>query len=135
MEALLGRINARLKLEKAKVTVQVKGNTFYFRGTFPQKEDASAAWSQQRISTGIPAYRENLKQVENLARLVSEELRSKTFSWETWRDGKDGEIEIPTSTPRKVQTKKAPETAAQLIACFEEYRWRSREKISQSTYT
>ncbi len=133
MEAQLARINARLKLEKVKVTIQVKGNTFYFRGTFPQKDDPDAAWSQQRVSTGIPAYRENLKQVENLARLVSEELRSKSFSWETWRGGETEEQSAPVLP--KGQTKKAPETAAQLIARFEEYRWQTRERTPQAEYT
>lgn len=79
----LDEINRRLKLAKIGVTLEIRGERIYLRGTFPPKPGKSH-YSQQRISLGVYANKEGLDFAESEAKVIGGLLSQKRFNWDSF---------------------------------------------------
>lgn len=90
LEEELSRLNARLKAGGTRVTVERRGKTLLFRGTFPPKPQSDKLEPyQQRLFLGYRFSVAGLRQAESTAKKISAELELRTFNWQDWLDDVD----------------------------------------------
>lgn len=81
----LHQVNDRLKSERCKVRIEVKGKSLVLRATLPPKPGSDRHKPyQQKIYTGKPANLAGLRECEKLARLVGGQLVADKFTWDEW---------------------------------------------------
>lgn len=111
------RVNQRLKDAGSRVRVRLNGKVLGIRATLPLKSGYGK--KQQDIRLGIPATREGLKQVENRAHHLDQQLILGTFKWSNWeRD--------PAPSPEEM-------TVSRLIEEFKPFKMR-KSKCSEETW-
>ena len=83
LEAALGDLNARLKAGGHRCSVEQRKASLVLRATLVDRSDPSTK-RRQRITLGLPATFSSLQDAEDKAHLLSRQLRTNTFAWETW---------------------------------------------------
>ena len=83
--AKLTEINARLKADRVRVAISVKGGALLLRATLPPKPgSAKAKPYQQKVYIRKPANLAGLREAEKLARLLGGQIVADRFSWAEW---------------------------------------------------
>ena len=82
---LLNQANRRLKTDKTRVTIIIKGNRLYLRATLPPRPMSNKSFPhQQEIALGVYATVDGLSMAEKEARKVGFRLESGEFSWKPY---------------------------------------------------
>lgn len=88
----LAQVNGRLRAAKVGVGVEVLGDRLRLRATLPPRPGSQKTNPyQQRISLGLPANLDGLRQAEKEARLVGAQLAAREFEWSRWVSGATGD--------------------------------------------
>lgn len=87
--SFLQKANKRLKAGKIGLTIYLRGDRLYLRGTLPPKpESGKVRSSQQVISTGLPNNPKGVSEAERRAKLIGAKLISGEFDWDEVRGRK-----------------------------------------------
>lgn len=122
-DALLTKINERLKIAQIGVSVEQINNRLYLRATLPPKPTSSKTKPyQQRIALGIYASREGFKRAEAEARLLGGLIACRNFQWESY-------LKVPAGESLAV------ETIENLVKRFEKFYFDTRDRNHQSETT
>lgn len=82
LDSRLGQVNDRLKAARLGVQIERRGEKLSLRGTLPPKPGSVRLRAyQQRLSLGLPATLEGLKQAEQQAKIIAAQLIQKSFDW------------------------------------------------------
>ncbi|MEO1741281.1 MAG: site-specific integrase [Cyanobacteria bacterium J06629_9] len=93
----LSQVNAKLKAERTRVTIEQKGESLVLRATLPPPPKSTKTKPyQQRIHIGLPASPAGLRQAQREAKLVGAQLATREFDWDRYL-GKDTEPEIKSA--------------------------------------
>ena len=85
IEGRIAQANGRLKSSKVGITIEVAGGKLLLRGTLPPKPGSRRdSPYQQRLSTGLPANPNGLRQAEKEARKIGALLACREFSWDDY---------------------------------------------------
>jgi len=123
LQNLRHRVNTLLKAGKIGVTILLKGNRLYLRGTFPARPGSSKSFPhQQEIALGIEATLEGIRSAEKEARKVGGLLACQEFSWEPYLRQRKG-------------TQQSPKTIGDWISALETDYFTRRAKTPQSQTT
>lgn len=80
---MLDELNTRLKAAKLGVRIECRGNRLYLVATLPPKPNSAKQYKhQQRVSTGLYANDEGLKEVYGQAVKLSADIARNTFRWD-----------------------------------------------------
>ncbi len=91
LDPQLQKLNARLAVAQMGVQIERRGEKLNIRGTFPPKPGSDRLRPyQQRLSLGLPATKQGLKQVEQEAKVIAAQLIQKSFSWHDYLSGQGG---------------------------------------------
>ncbi|MEH2467494.1 site-specific integrase [Nostoc sp.] len=121
LDAVLAKINHRLKTAQIGVRVEQIDNRVFLRATLPPKPNSTKTKPyQQRIALGLYASHEGFKRAEAEARLLGGLLACKSFQWEPY-------LKLPKTD--------AVETIEDLIQRFEKYYFQTRARNHQSETT
>ena len=123
MDAVLAKINHRLKIAQMGVSVEQINNRVFLRATLPPKPNSTKTKPyQQRIALGLYASREGFKRAEAEARLLGGLLACKSFQWDSY-------LKLPAALTDAV------ECIEDLIQRFEKYYFQTRDRNHQSETT
>lgn len=79
------QVNGRLKASRVGVTVEQAGDRLRLRATLPPPPGSEKAEPyQQRVSLGLLANPDGLRQAEREARLLGAQIAARDFTWERW---------------------------------------------------
>lgn len=82
LDSEIAKLNARFSLVQIGLQIERRGEKLNLRGSFPPKPGSDRLRShQQRLSLGIPATKEGLKQAKDEVQIVAGKLTAKTFTW------------------------------------------------------
>ncbi|MEM8603201.1 MAG: site-specific integrase [Cyanobacteria bacterium P01_H01_bin.121] len=85
ISALIETTNQRLKLAQMGVQLEQRGKRLSLRGTFPPRPGTGRIRPhQQRVSLGLPATIEGVKQAETDAKIIAAQLLQNTFDWKRY---------------------------------------------------
>ncbi len=117
---LLAEANQRLKAQKARITIDCRGEILSLRGTFPPRTGQGKP-TQGRIPLNLSATPKNLALAESKAIQIRSLLDAGTFDWDNYI----------TIEPEPEQ----PQTIAELITEFEADYFNRRARTPKSEYT
>jgi integrase len=83
LDAALGELNARLKADHHKCSVEQRKASLVLRATLVDRSDPTTR-RRQRISLELPATYGALPEAERKAIELAHQLRTGTFSWDLW---------------------------------------------------
>lgn len=120
IEARIAQANGRLKSARVGISIELKGNRLYLRGTFPPRPGSTQKQAhQQRLSLGCHANPSGVKVAEAEARKIGALLDCKQFDWQPY-------TKIAAATPQ---------TVAEWMEQFEISYFQSRERNDETLTT
>lgn len=121
LEDAINAVNQRLKTDKVRARLELKGRKLCLRATLPVKGGAPKEQRQQRIYLDLPPEKESLNRAEMYARQLHEELKDYSFRWENW--------------VTQTESEEKEDSVSKLITRFEKYYWEGRSRTKQAEYT
>jgi hypothetical protein len=85
----LARINASLAAEGIRMRLEQRGRKLNLRGPLPCRQTPHATRTQ-RLSLGLPADAQGLREAERTLQLVDLQLRRQQFRWDQWATDANG---------------------------------------------
>ncbi len=91
IDSRLAQVNQRLKAARMGLQIERRGDKLCLRGTLPPRPDSlKLKPHQQRLSLGLPATPDGLKQAEKEVKVIAAKLIENTFDWRNYVSGSDG---------------------------------------------
>ncbi|MGG6270223.1 Arm DNA-binding domain-containing protein [Leptolyngbya sp. AN03gr2] len=89
VESAVEKLNIRLREAGVAVAVEIVGKKLVLRSTLPKKpEHGGNGVMRYRVSLGIPANSEGIKQAEAKSHELRRQVSSGTFDWANWQKHK-----------------------------------------------
>jgi hypothetical protein len=85
----LARINASLAAEGIRLRLEQRGRKLNLRGPLPCRQTPHTTRTQ-RLSLGLPADAQGLREAERTLQLVDLQLRRQQFRWDQWTTDANG---------------------------------------------
>jgi integrase len=122
IDGRINQANGRLKVSKARVTIERRRDRLWLRATLPPKPHIEKDQPyRQKISLGVKASPAGLQYAEKQARRLSLELDDKSFQWSDWL--------------RRDSDSESGSLAGEWIKRFEIDYWNRRDRNQQSETT
>lgn len=88
LDARIAQINQRLQAARMGLQIERRGQKLNLRGTLPPRPGSTRLKPhQQRLSLGLPATAQGLKQAEQEVKVVAAQLIQQTFDWRNYLYG------------------------------------------------